>query len=91
MSPTLIPIYLSDSSPQARMTILGKSLLFCWAGISDRGLLSRAEKAWEFKYTVSDQAYIRMHAVAQRQSWDHRGYQTQRAWLLSLTYHYSLT
>lgn len=54
------------------MTILVKSLLFCWAGISDLGLLSRAEKAWEFKSTLSAQASTRTHAETMRQSWDHK-------------------
>lgn len=72
MSPTLIPVCLLESPPQAPMTILVKSLLFRWAGISDLGLLSRAEKAWEFKSTLSAQASTRTHAETMRQSWDHK-------------------
>lgn len=52
MLPTLIPVCLLESLPQVPMNILIKSLLFCWAGVSDLGLLSRAEKAWEFKSTL---------------------------------------
>lgn len=49
------------SSPQAYITILTKSLLFFGAGISDLGLMSRAERAWEFEYKRSDQDYIRTY------------------------------
>lgn len=72
MLPTLIPVCLLESLPQVPMNILVKSLLFCWAGVSDLGLLSRAEKAWEFKSTLSAQASIRTHAETMRQTWDHR-------------------
>lgn len=49
------------SSPLVYIAILTESLLLFGAGICDLGLLSRAEKAWQFKYTQSDQDYIRAY------------------------------
>lgn len=76
------------SSLLVYVAILTESLLFFGAGISNLGLLSRAEKAWKFKYsliwTTSE------HTVAQRQSFNQRNYPTQKAGLLSLMHHCNL-